>query len=94
VRLPLVSPIESRDGTGDQDGACFNLLVEQDEQGVFMGIRPALSRTSGNSGNGKGIVEFNGALVSVFGTTLGRGDAPSSLGTITGDFFDFVQSTQ
>ena len=92
MRLPLVPAIESRDGTDDADGACWNMLIDEDDLGQVMALRPALERTNASSGDGKGMVEFNGTLISVYGSTLGKNDPPTSIGTITGEFFDFAES--
>ncbi len=89
-RLPIAPPVESRDGTVEKDGLCKNLLVEQDETAVYAALRPALSLLDTLSGDGNGIAEFNGTLVSVFGATLTIGATTS---TLEDRFFDFAQST-
>ena len=46
---------------------------------------------SGNTGNGNGLVDFDGVLISVFGTAAGFGATPSSIGTVTAGLYDFAQ---
>jgi hypothetical protein len=93
MRLPVPAPIESRDGTVEKDGLCKNLLIEQDDEVLLSALRPGLSAAMASSGSGNGITEFNGVLISSFGTSLSLGIPEVSLGTIDADFHDFVQST-
>lgn len=92
MRLPLVSPIESRDGTVEKDALCKNLLIEQDVDALAV-LRPGLEFVADTTGNGNGIVDFNGEVLTVFGTALTIGDSFAALGTIGDSFYDFAQST-
>ena len=92
MRIPLTLSADSRDGTLAKDAKSVNVLQENDEGTVLACVRPGLAAVSSNSGNGNGLVEFQGVLISVFGTTLGKGTSPSSVGTVTNGMHDFAQS--
>lgn len=92
MRLPLVPPIETRDGTSEKDGLCKNILMDQDEQGDFATLRPGLVGVSAITGAGKGLVTYNDQLLSVYGSTLTFSASLSSVMSVTGSFFDFAQS--
>lgn len=91
MRLALIGELDSRAGGTDKDSALFNVIAERDEDRTLAVIRPGLETVSSNSGNGNGVVRFGGVLISVFGTTLGSGATPSSIGTVTNGHFDFAQ---
>ena len=93
MRLPLVPPIESRDGTVDKDCLCKNLLIEQDDDAILATLRPGLLSVGVTTGDGGGVVEFNNRLISVFGDTLFLGTNFVELGTVADGVFDFTQST-
>jgi len=67
MRLPISSPLVSRDGAANKDARLTNMLKE-DEKAI---IRPGLVLNASASGVGNGIVAFNNELVSVYGSTLG-----------------------
>ena len=90
MRLGLIGDPDSRAGGTDTDAAMFNVIAESDEGATLAVIRPAVATVSSNSGNGNGLVRFNGVLISVFGTTLGSGETPTSIGTVTNGHFDFA----
>lgn len=92
MRLPLVSDIDSRDGTSNRDERLTNVLSEIDEGVTYATVRPALESVSSNSGNGNGVVDFQGVLISVFGATAGFGATPSTIGTVGNGATDFAQS--
>lgn len=92
MRLPLTSDIESRDGISNRDERLTNTLLEKDEVVDYAVIRPALETVSTASGNGNGVVDFFGVLISVFGSTLGHGTTPSTIGTVGSGVTDFAQS--
>ena len=92
MRVPLASQIDSRDGEANKDGRLTNVLKETDEGGDLACVRPGLELMASMSGNGSGVVAFNGILISVFGTTLGYGDDPVSIDTIIDGTYDFAQS--
>ncbi len=92
MRLPLVSDIDSRDGTSNKDERLTNVLSEIDEGVTYATVRPALESVSSNSGNGNGLVNFEGVLISVFGATAGFGATPSTIGTVVAGSYDFCQS--
>jgi len=90
MRIPLVPDADSRDGTSNKDERLTNVLVEQDSETLAC-VRPGLNAISTSSGNGNGVVCFAGTLISVFGTTLGYGNTPSSISTVNSDSYDFAQ---
>lgn len=90
MRLALIGDIDSRDGTANKDARLVNVLGEPDEGVTYAAIRPSLESVSSNTGNGNGLTRFNGALISVFGTTLGTGSSPSSVGTVADGHYDFA----
>jgi hypothetical protein len=73
VRLPVVSDADSRDGTSNKDERLTNCLREAKKSGEMAVVRPGLVLDAQSSGIGKGLVSFNGELVSVYGSTLGIG---------------------
>jgi len=73
MRIPLVSPIDSRDGSDDKDALLRNVLGEMEEGGPIAAVRPGLEVAATSTGNGNGLVCFNGELVSIFGAELGAG---------------------
>lgn len=93
MRLPLASQLDSRDGSTNKDGRLTNVLKETDEGGELAVVRPGLELMAAMSGAGGGITAFNGTLISVFGETLGYGDDPAPISTITAGTYDFAQST-
>ena len=92
MRLPLIFEIDSRDGTANKDERLTNTLMEKDEGVDYVALRPALEEVSSNSGNGNGMVDFQGVLISVFGATAGFGATPSTIGTVGNGATDFAQS--
>jgi len=92
MRLPLVPEIESRDGTSNKDERLTNVLSENDRGINQAVIRPGLVSVVAASGAGGNLTTFNGTLVSVFGTTVGVGEGPTSVGTVVAGQFDFAAS--
>jgi len=92
MRLPLIAEIDSRDGVSDKDGRLVNMLSETDEGVTLAVVRPGLSEIATATGIGGGEVNFNGVLITVYGTTLGFGSAPSTIGTVASGMYDFSQS--
>jgi len=92
VRLPLAPEIDSRDGSANKDERLTNVLSEQDRDRVLSVVRPGLSAIVTASGAGGGAVNFNDVLITVFGTTLGHGTTPSTIGTVVAGSYDFCQS--
>lgn len=90
MRLPVISDADSRDGSSNKDSRLTNMLGEADEGAMFACVRPGLATVSSNSGAGGGVMNSEGVLISVFGTTLGFGSTPSSIGTITAGRYDFA----
>jgi hypothetical protein len=78
VRLPLVTAIDSRDGSDAKDALLSNVLAEAEDEVQFAAVRPGLEVAATSTGNGNGIVCFNGELVSIFGAVLGDGIEVSS----------------
>lgn len=91
MRLPVVTEIESRDGTSNQDERLTNALMEIEDQDAYGCIRPGLVTAATSSGNGNGLSIIDGVLISVFGTTLGRGTGPTTIDTVLDGAYDFAQ---
>ncbi len=92
MRLPLVTNVDSRDGASNKDERLTNVLSEIDEGVTLAVLRPGLSTVATASGVGGGEINFNGTLITVFGTTLGHGATPSTIGTVVSGIYDFAQS--
>lgn len=92
MRLPLVPDIESRDGVSSKDERLTNVLSENDEGRDLAVLRPGLAVVVTASGAGGNLTTFNGVLVSVFGTTVGTGEGPTSVGTVAAGQYDFAAS--
>lgn len=92
MRIPLVTEIDSRDGSSNKDERFTNVLAESDEGVSLACVRPGLAAVSTASGAGGGVVNFNDVLISVFGTTLGSGTTPTTVSTVTAGSYDFAAS--
>jgi hypothetical protein len=92
MRLPLAFDIDSRDGTPSKDERLTNVLQEDDEGIQLTVLRPGLATIATASGAGGGAVNFNDVLITVYGTTLGFGPTPSTIGTVVAGMYDFAQS--
>ena len=91
MRLPLVPPIDSRDGTDEKDCLCKNLLIEAEDGIQLATLRPGQTlNTSFTAAAGNNIVEFNGSLVTSFGTKLYVEGV--EIATISAGMKDFAQS--
>lgn len=90
MRIPLAGNISTKDGAANKNSRLYNVLAETRKDGkVIAGVRPGLTQLYTVSGNGNGIVCFNGSLISLFGATLGTpsGDQiipTETLSTISG----------
>lgn len=71
MRLPVVPPLSTKDGTSNKNARLTNCLKESKKTGDKAVIRPGLVLDAQASGVGNGLVAFNGELVSVYGATLG-----------------------
>ena len=92
MRLPLAFEIDSRDGVSAKDERLTNVLSESDEGVTLAVVRPGLATIATATGAGGGEVNFNDVLITVFGTTLGHGTAPSTIATVVAGSYDFAQS--
>lgn len=92
MRLALTAALDSRDGVEDKDARMTNALAEAEETGNYACVRPSLVTSSINTGDGNAVVDFNGVLITVFGTALGAGSAPVSIGTVEDGKYDAAQS--
>lgn len=70
MRLPLVQQLSNRGESLDQDAVYVNCLMEQDERGPASLVRPGIAKKLSVAGGGKGMVGFNGDLLSVYGNNL------------------------
>jgi hypothetical protein len=92
MRLPVVESLLSRDGVVNKDARMTNALAEDDEGVTLAVLRPGLATIATASGAGGGAVNFNDVLISVYGTTLGFGTTPSTIGTVVAGSYDFAAS--
>jgi len=92
MRLPIASDIDSRDGASAKDERLTNMLGEDNNGQQMATLRPGLATIATASGAGGGAVNFNDVLITVFGTTLGSGSTPSTIGTVVAGSYDFCQS--
>lgn len=92
MRVHLVPDIDSRDGTSNRDERLTNVLSETDEGVTLACVRPGVVAVATSSGNGNGLTNFAGTLISVFGATAGFGATPSTIGTVGSGVTDFAQS--
>jgi len=76
MRLPIASPLVSRDGAANKDARLTNMFKESDGGRELAVTRPGLTLVATGSGAGGGLVAFNGELISVYGTTLGFSTSP------------------
>jgi len=92
MRLPIASDIDSRDGASAKDERLTNMLGEDNNGQQMATLRPGLATIATASGAGGGAVNFNDVLISVYGTTLGFGPTPSTIGTVVAGSYDFCAS--
>lgn len=92
MRIPLAGEIDSRDGSSNKDERLTNVLGEDNNGQQMATVRPGLAAVVTASGAGGNLTTFNGVLVSVFGTTVGVGEGPTSVGTVVAGQFDFCAS--
>ncbi len=93
MRLPVVPQLSTKDGISNKNARLINVLKEAGAGGDVGALRPGLQSVATTTGVGRGITNFNDDLIGVYGTTLTVGTSFVSLTTVTGDFFDFAQST-
>jgi hypothetical protein len=89
VRIPLVTEIDSRDGSSNRDERLTNMLAEKDSE-LMACVRPGLNTLLASSGDGNGLVCFNSQIVHVFGTALKFGTTPTSISTVVDGEYDFA----
>ena len=92
MRIPLAGELDSRDGTSNRDERLTNVLSETDEGVTLAVVRPGLATIATASGAGGGETVFNETLITVYGTTLGFGPTPSTIGTVAAGMYDFAAS--
>jgi probable HAF family extracellular repeat protein len=78
MRLPLIAPLESRDGSSNKDSRMTNALAESEEGGSVAVVRPGLTRVAQSTGNGNGLVAFNDQLIAITGSSIGWLEQSSS----------------
>lgn len=89
MRIPLVTEVDSRDGSSNKDERLTNMLAEQDSE-VMACVRPGLNTLLASSGDGNGLMCFNGQIMHVFGTALKFGTTPTSISTVVDSPYDFA----
>lgn len=92
MRLNLAQNVDSRDGTTNKDTRLTNVLKEIDHEAELAVVRPGLVSIAMASGNGRGVTRFGDRLISVYGTTLGYGETPTTINTVAAGIYDFCQS--
>ena len=92
MRLPLAQDIDSRDGTSNRDERLTNVLGEDNNGQQMATLRPGHATVATATGAGGGQVNFNEVLITVYGTTLGFGPTPSTIGTVAAGMYDFCAS--
>ena len=90
MRLPIISQIDSRDGSTDADSRMTNMLQEDDGGVVFAQLRPSLYEAATSSGNGNGVIDYGSVLISVFGTTVAYGGSITAIDTVIDGRYDFA----
>lgn len=76
MRLPLIAPLESRDGVSNRDARFTNMLAETNDAGVMIAVkRPGLVNVASPTGTAQGLCEFDGELISIYNATLGKSTA-------------------
>lgn len=72
MRLPVIGNISTKDGATNKNARLTNMLAEQKKNGTTLAtVRPGLNQFGTTTGNGNGLVCFNGSLISVFGANIG-----------------------
>ncbi len=81
MRLPLIPNLSTKDGEANKNARMTNALSEKNPTGaVFCTVRPGLEVIVESVGNGRGIVEFNDKLLSVYGSELQIPVIPDRIG--------------
>lgn len=70
MRLPVVPQVSTKDGISNKNARLTNVLAEAGLSGKLGVLRPGLDQRVASTGTGKGLVSFNGALLSVYGAQL------------------------
>lgn len=78
MRLPVVPNVSTKDGQSNKNARLTNCLKESTKRGDKAVVRPGLVDVASGSGVGGGLVAFDNDLVSVYGTTLGKGAEAST----------------
>jgi len=89
MRIPLVTEVDTRDGSSNKDERLTNMLAEKDSE-LMACVRPGLNTLLASSGNGNGLMCFNGQITHVFGTALKFGTTPTSISTVVDGEYDFA----
>jgi len=95
MRLPVVPQLSTKDGVSNKNARMTNMLKETRATGELAVVRPGLVTQAVSTGNGNGLVNFNGDLVSIFGATLGEVVVEPSgvLVASLGGFLDYTGSS-
>jgi len=89
MRIPAVTEVDTRDGSSNKDERLTNMLAEKDSE-LMACVRPGLNTMLASSGDGNGLMCFNGQIMHVFGTALKYGTTPTSIGTVVSGMYDFA----
>ena len=90
MRLPLVSDIDSRDGTSNKDARMSNALKESENGVDYAATRPALALIADTTGNGNGMF-FLDTLITIFGTAALYSESLTSISAVDDGMYDFVK---
>jgi len=72
MRFPVIGDISTKDGDGNKNARLTNTLAESKKNGTTLAtVRPGLNQVASTTGNGNGLVCFNGELVNVYDAALG-----------------------
>ena len=89
MSVPAVTEVDTRDGSSNKYERLTNMRAKK--YGELMAcIRPGLNTMLTASGNGNGLMCFNGQIMHVFGTALKFGTTPTSISTVLDGPYDFA----
>lgn len=92
MRLSVLPNISTKDGTSNKNARLTNMLKVSGPKDIAE-IRPGLVDSATTTGAAGGLVSFNDELISVYGTTLGKGIEPESPDDNTANQYTDVATT-
>lgn len=70
MRIPIVPPLSTKDGTANKNARLTNCLKESKKTGDKAVIRPGLVASDSFTGIGSGLIPFDGRLLVIYGDTV------------------------